>query len=102
MNEERKLEIFLSDSDEITGYKIRPLSAGSTAILMKTKSPFFQVGEKDEYQSYKALLDFIYVHCADLKEVIKTSKNKELFDEKVEEYAFGIDQTTLNKFNELT
>lgn len=96
MDDKRKLELFMAEGDTLHGFNIRPLTAGSIAILTKVNSPFFKDSEKTEYENYKSILDFAYVHMEDIKKVIKTSNNKELFDESVEEFGFQFDQNFIN------
>ena len=99
MNDKEKLDLFFDDSETINGHTIRNLSAGSSAILLKVESPFFKT-EKTEYEEYKSSLDFLYVHVAPLKDVIKSS-NDGTFSDKVLEFACEFDNNTILKFNEI-
>lgn len=99
MEEKRKLELFITNEDVINDLIVRPITAGSIAILTKVESPLLKDEQKSKYESYKAILDFAFCHIAPIKDVIKASNNN--WNESVEEFSFQLDQGCITKIGAL-
>lgn len=96
MNDQTKLETFLQVPQKLEDFVLRPMSAGSMGILSMAGSPFF-AEEQTEAQSIKSMMDYIFVHSADLDTVINSVYNGTFHVDAVK-WACNFDQS---KFVEL-
>ena len=101
------LEAFIKpDEPVVAGIKLRPLSAGSYALLCLTKNELINpTGEEVEHPDEKTdvivkrrqpinaeieALAFLYIHGAPLAEVRRVAFNEQLFRESVLAWADGL------------
>jgi hypothetical protein len=87
IHEAAKQAAFAASEPEVAGLTLRPLSAGTLIILKQTGNPLLDGSEKDvEF----AVAAFLFIHCADPKEVRKISADPVAFRDRVLEFAESI------------
>lgn len=87
--ESTKERAFTAPPDTIAGLRLRPLSAGTLAILRQTKNGLFLGEGKSENLEFDVAA-FLYVHAADADEVRKAAWDPERFRERVLLFAESI------------
>jgi hypothetical protein len=84
-------------------HQLRPLTAGSMALLMDSENALFAPApgvEVGEAESLQALFEFVYIHAAPLEEVIAAAEDPALLRRRARTLGMGISLEDLQSFSE--
>ena len=75
MNDDTRPDEFLRPQTEIPGIRLRPLSSGSYALLVRTKNAFLQPADEaaPKPDHLAAALEYAFIHAAPLDLVLRAA-----------------------------
>lgn len=73
MNDERTTDFLRPDAPAVPGLKLRPLTSGSYALLIRTKNAFVQPAGAEAPDHLTAALEYAFIHGAPLDVVIRAA-----------------------------
>lgn len=92
--EVEKLQAFVDSPDEVAGIQLRPLTAGTLALLTTTNNGILTNAGS---ASINDVLAFIYMHAAPVKDVLKAAKSKDGWQDAFLEYGMGVSVGSLKE-----
>ena len=73
MNDQRTTDFLRPESSAIPGVKLRPLTSGSYALLVRTKNAFVQPAGAETPDHLTAALEYAFIHGAPLDVVLRAA-----------------------------
>ena len=89
MNDSNLFPAFFDAPYEFCGMTVRVVSAGVLSILQKVNSPFLRKHETED-DALRALMHYLYVCSAPIKDVVKAAHEPQTFEDCALEHSFNL------------